>query len=164
MNIKFPSRSSWFRALLLIFTRAIILLLATHFLNTLPRGSVRTLASIGVWVGFSTLMGLWRHLFSVFRNETKFWKIQVKSIVEVVDALKVSFLTDLIALGLGLFVFFVLGSALKLNAQDAEIFLGLTMCLVLVIWFFSIPVLYERAAAKRKSKVKVTKKTKTEKS
>jgi hypothetical protein len=84
--------------------------------------------------------------------------------IEVVDALKVSFLADFIALGSGLFVFFVLGSALKLNAQDAEILLGLTMCLVLVIWFFSTLILYEKTSAKRKSKAKIAKKTKTEKS
>jgi len=78
--------------------------------------------------------------------------------MEVVDALKVSFLADFIALGSGLLVFFALGSALKLNEQDAEILLGVTMCLVLVIWFFSTPILYEKASAKRKSKVKVAKK------
>jgi hypothetical protein len=47
MNIKLPSRSSWFRALLLIFTRAIILLLGTHFLNTLRKAFVDLYRKIG---------------------------------------------------------------------------------------------------------------------
>ena len=90
----------------------------------------------------------------VFRKETRFWKIQTESVVEVVNALKISFLSDLIAIGLGLFLFFALNYAFKFNEQDAETLLGLLVLLMFVIWFFSIPLLYEKALVKRKSKIK----------
>jgi hypothetical protein len=117
--------------------------------------------NIAGWVGFSVLMGIWSHLIGVFKKETKLWKIQDKSIVEVVSALKISFLSDLIALGSGLLLFFTLTYAFKLNEKDAETFLGLTVFLVIIIWFFSIPLLYEKELVKQsktKAKAKTNKK------
>lgn len=157
MNLKCPSRNSWFRALLLIFSRVVVILLLATLLESLPKGAIRTLVSIAGWIGFSVLMGVWRHLFAVFKKETRFWKIQAKSVVEVVNALKISLLSDLITIGSGLFFFFSLSYAFKLNEKD-EILLALTMCLMFVIWFFSMPVLYERTLVKRKSKAKPNKK------
>ena len=153
-HIKCPSRNSWLRTLLLIFSRVLVVLLLVKLLESLPKGSLRTLVSIGGWIGFSTLMGVWTHLASVFKRETQFWKIQTKSVVEVVDALKVSFLSDLIAVGSGLFLFFTLNYTFKFNGENTETLLGLTVLLVLVIWFFSIPLLYEKALSKQKSKIK----------
>lgn len=153
-HIKCPSRTSWLRALLLIFSRVLVVLLLARFLESLPKGSLRTLLSIGGWIGFSTLVGVWTHFINVFRGETRFWEIQPKSIVEVVDALKVSFLSDLIALVSGLVLFFTLNHALKLEGENTETLLGLTVFFVLVIWFFSIPLLYEKSLSKRKSKTK----------
>jgi hypothetical protein len=135
-----------------------------EFLKALPKGSLqalgspdnfslRTLGSIGVWVSFSTLMGVWNHLICVFKGETKPWKVQTKSVVEAVGALKVSFWSDGIAVVFGLFFLFALNSALKLNEQDSKVLLGLTILLVPVIWFFSILLLYEMVLGKRKSKV-----------
>jgi hypothetical protein len=120
----------------------------------LPKGSLRTLVNIGGWIGFSLLVGVWTHFISVARGETKFWKIQPKSVTEVVDALKVSFLSDLIAVASGLVLFFTLNSALKLEGENTETLLGLTVFLVLAIWFFSILLLYEKALSSRKPKMK----------
>lgn len=153
-HVKCPSRNSWFRALLLIFSRVLVVLLLVS-LESLPKGSLRTLASIGAWIGFSTLMGVWNHFFSVSKGETKLWKVQTKSVAEVIDALKVSFLSDLIAVGSGLFLFFTLNYAFKLNGENTETLLGLTVLLILVIWFFSIPLLYEMTLRKRKPKAKL---------
>jgi hypothetical protein len=130
-------------------------------LNSLPNGSIRTFANIGGWIGFSVLMGVWSHSLSCFRRETKVWKIQTKSVLEVVNALKISFLSDLITLAAGLIVFFTTRQAFNLNEKDAETLLGLTVFLMLAIWFFSIPLLYE--AFKRKSKVKTTRPGKNKK-
>jgi hypothetical protein len=116
--------------------------------------SLRTLASISVWVSFSTLMGVWNHLICVFKGETKPWKLQTKSVAEAVGALKVSFWSDGIAVVFGLSFLFVLNSALKLNEKDSQALLGLTILLVPIVWFFSIPLLYEMVLGKRKSKVK----------
>lgn len=164
-HIKCPSRNSWLRTLLLIFSRVIVILLLVKFLKALPKSSLqalvspdnfslRILASIGVWVSFSTLMGVWNHLICVFKGETKPWKVQTKSVAEAVGALKVSFWSDGIAVVFGLFFLFALNSALKLNEKDSKVLLGLTILLVPVIWFFSIPLLYETVLGKRKSKVK----------
>ena len=153
-HVKYPSRNSWFRALLLIFSRVLVISLLAGFLESLPKGSLRTLVSIGGWIGFSTLMGVWNHFISVSKRETKLWKVQTKSVIEIIDALKVSFLSDLIAVGSGLFLFFTLNYAFKLNGENTETLLGLTVLLVLVIWFFSIPLLYEMALRKRKPKIK----------
>ena len=90
----------------------------------------------------------------VFKGETRFWKIQTESVVEAVNALKISFLSDLIAIGLGLFLFFTLNYIFKFNEKDVETVLGLLVFLMLIIWFFSIPLLYEKALVKRKSKTK----------
>jgi hypothetical protein len=136
-----------------------------EFLKALPKSSLqalispdnfslRVLASIAVWVSFSTLMGVWSHLICVFKGETMPWKIQTKSVAEAVGALKVSFWSDWIAVVFGLFFLFGLNSALKLNEKDSTVLLGLTILLVPVIWFFSIPLLYETVLGKRKSKVK----------
>jgi hypothetical protein len=116
--------------------------------------SLRAFASIGVWVTFSALMGVWNHLVCVFKGETKPWKIQTKSVAEAVGALKVSFWSDVIAVVFGLFFLFALNSALKLNEKDSQTLLGLTILLVPVIWFFSILLLYEMVLGKRKLKVK----------
>lgn len=161
-HIKCPSRNSWLRTLLLIFSRVIVILLLVKFLKALPKGSLqalvssdnfslRTLASIGVWVSFSTLMGVWNHLICVFKGETKPWKVQTKSVAEAVGALKVSFWSDVIAVVFGLFFLFALNSALKLNEKDSKALLGLTILLVPVIWFFSISLLYEAVLGKQKS-------------
>jgi hypothetical protein len=164
-HIKCPSRNSWLRTLLLIFSRVIVILLLVKFLKALPKGSLqalvssdnfslRALASIGVWVSFSTLMGVWNHFICVFKGETKPWKVQTKSVAEAVGALKVSFWSDVIAVVFGLFFLFALNSALKLNEKDSKALLGLTILLVPVIWFFSISLLYEAVLGKQKSKVK----------
>jgi hypothetical protein len=160
-HIKCPSRSSWLRTLLLILSRIIVVLLLVGLLNSLPRGPIRTLVNIGGWIGFSALMGVWSHFISVFKKETKFWKIQTTSVVEIVDALKISFLSDLIAIGLGLFSFFVSTSVFKLNKEDSETLLGLLVLLILVIWFFSIPLLYEKTLIKRNLKTQSKVKAKT---
>jgi hypothetical protein len=153
-HIKCPSRISWLRSFLLIISRVIVILLLTGILKSLPRGTIRALVSIGVWISFSILMGAGNHFISVFKKETKFWEIQSKSVVEAVDALKISFLSDLIAIGLGLFLFFIVGSALKLDGKDAETFSGLIVLLMFPLWFFSMPLFYERALIKRKLKTK----------
>jgi hypothetical protein len=153
-HIKFPSRNSWFRALLLVFSRIVVILLLVKFLESLPKSPIRTFVNIGGWVGFSALMGVWSHFILVFKRETRFWKIQTESVVEAVNALKVSFLSDLIAIGLGLLLFFTLNYIFKFNEKDAETVLGLLVFLMLIIWFFSIPLLYEKALVKRKSKTK----------
>jgi hypothetical protein len=134
-------------------------------LKSLPKGyfpalvddnfSLRVLVTISVWVTFSTLMGVWNHLICVFKGETKPWKIQAKSVAEAVSALKVSFWSDMIAVVFGLFFLFTLNYALKLNEKDSQVLLGLTILLVSVIWFFSMPLLYEMFLGKRKSKVKL---------
>lgn len=160
-HIKCPSRISWLRTLLLIFNRVAVILLLVGVSESLPKGTIRTLASIGAWIGFSGLMGIWSHSLAVFKKETKFWQVQNQSVVEVIDALKISFLSDLIALALGLFLFFTVGSALKLNEKDAETLSGLIVLLMIPIWFFSIPLLYEKTLVKRKSKTKPKVKTKT---
>lgn len=152
--IKCPSRNSWFRAILLIFSRVLVILLLLRLLESLPKGDLRTLASIGGWIGFSTLMGVWNHFISVSKGETKLWKVQTKSVTEVIDALKVSFLSDLTTIVSGLFLFFTLNYIFKLSKENAEILLGLIVLLMIVIWFFSIPLLYERALKKRKPKTK----------
>jgi predicted permease len=99
-------------------------------------------------------MGVWSHFILVFKKETRFWKIQTESVVEAVNALKISFLSDLITIGLGLFLFFTLNYVFKFNKENAETLLGLLVFLMLVVWFFSIPLLYEKALVKRKSKTK----------
>ncbi len=132
----------------------VVVLLLDGVSKSLPKGTIRTLASVGAWIGFSILMGAGSHFIYVLKKETKFWKIQNKSVVEVVDALKVSFLSDLIAIGLGLFLFFTLGAALKLNEKDAETFSGIIVLVILPIWFFLMPLLYEKALLKRKLKTK----------
>lgn len=158
-----PSRISWLRTLLLIFSRIVVVLLFFKLSKTLPHSSLRTLVNIGGWIGFSALMGVWNHLILVIKKETKFWQIQNESVVESIDALKISFISDLIALGFGIF-FVILGYAFKLNTrEDAETLLGLIVFSVLVIWFFSIPLLYEKALVKRKLKGKVKPKTKFDK-
>ena len=152
-RIKCPSRSSWVRTLLLIFNRVVVTLLVVKFLKSLPNSfSLRALVSIGAWIGFSTLMGVWSHLICVSKGETKLWKLQTKSVREAVDTLKISFLSDSIALGFGLFFLFALGSALKLNEKDSKTFLGLIILLIPVIWFFLTPLLYEKALVKRELK------------
>jgi hypothetical protein len=153
-HIKFPSRNSWFRALLLVFSRIVVILLLVKFLESLPKSPIRTFVNIGRWVSFSALMGVWSHFILVFKRETRFWKIQTESVVEAVNALKISFLSDLIAIGLGLLLFFTLNYIFKFNEKDAETVLGLLVFLMLIIWFFSIPLLYEKALVKRKSKTK----------
>ena len=152
--VRCPSRNSWLRALLLVFSRIVVILLLLRFLESLPRGSIRTLVNIGGWVSFSVLMGVWSHFILVFKKETRFWKIQTESVVEAVNALKISFLSDLITIGLGLFLFFTLNYVFKFNKENAETLLGLLVFLMLVVWFFSIPLLYEKALVKRKSKTK----------
>jgi len=97
-------------------------------------------------------MGVWSHLICASKGETKLWKVQIKSVAEAVDTLKISFLSDLIAIVFGLFFLFGLNSALKLNEEDSKVLLGLTVLLVPVIWLFLTPWLYERASSKRKSK------------
>src|SRR4028119_16901 len=97
-HIKCPSRSSWLRALLLVFSRVVVILLLVRFLESLPKGSMRTLVNIGGWVSFSMLMGVWSHFILVFKRETKFWKVQAESVVEALNALKISFLSDLITI------------------------------------------------------------------
>jgi len=151
------------RTLLLIFNRIIVSLLVIKFFRSLPKGSsetlaspdsssLRTLVSIGAWIGFSALMGVWSHLICVSKGETKLWKVQTKSVAEAVDTLKISFLSDSIAIVLSLFFLFALNSALRPNEEDSKVLLGLTVLLVPVIWFFLTPWLYERASSKRKSK------------
>jgi hypothetical protein len=154
-HIKCPSRNSWVRTLLLIFNRVIVLLLVIKFFKSFAspdNSSLRTLLSIGAWIGFSALMGVWSHLVCGSKGETKLWKVQTKSVAEAVDTLKISFLSDSIAIVLGLFFLFALNSALKPNEEDSKVLLGLTVLLVPVIWFFLTPWLYERALSKRKSK------------
>jgi hypothetical protein len=141
------------RALLLIFSRIIVLLLRFRFLGPLPNSSIRALVGIGGWISSSVLMGVWSHLISVFKKETRFWKIQTKSIVEVFNALKISFLSDLIAIGLGLFLF-TLNYAFKFYKQDPDTLLILVVLSMFVSWFYSVPLLYENALVKRKSKTK----------
>jgi hypothetical protein len=162
-HIKFPSRNSWLRSLLLIFSRVIVVLLLIRLLESLPKGSIRTFVNIAGWIGFSVLMGVWSHLFCVLKKETKLWKIQPKSIVEIVNALKVSFWADLIAAGSGLLLFFTVTYAFKLNEKDAETVLGLSVFLILIIWFFSIPLLYKKAIKQPKRKSQTTPKAKTNK-
>jgi hypothetical protein len=131
----------------------------------LPKGSVETLASpdssslrtfvsIGAWIGFSALTGVWSHLICTSKGETKLWKVQTKSVTEAVDTLKISFLSDSIAVILGLFFLFALSSALKPNEADSKVLLGLIILLVPVIWFFLTLWLYERVLRKRKPKTK----------
>ena len=145
------------RTLLLIFNRIIVSLLVIKFfrsetLTSPDSSSLRTLVSIGAWIGFSALMGVWSHLICVSKGETKLWKVQTKSVAEAVDTLKISFLSDSIAIVLSLFFLFALNSALRPNEEDSKVLLGLTVLLVPVIWFFLTPWLYERASSKRKSK------------
>jgi hypothetical protein len=97
-------------------------------------------------------MGVWSHLICASKGETKLWKVQTKSVTEAVDTLKISFLSDSIAIVLGLFFLFALNATLKPNEEDSKVLLGLTVLLVPVIWFFLTPWLYERALSKRKSK------------
>jgi hypothetical protein len=156
-HIKCPSRGSWVRTLLLIFNRVIISLLVIKFfrsetLTSPDSSSLRTLLSIGAWIGFSALMGVWSHLICASKGETKLWKVQTKSVAEAVDTLKISFVSDSIAVVLGLFFLFALNSTFKPNEEDSKVLLGLTVLLVPVIWFFLTPWLYERALSKRKSK------------
>jgi hypothetical protein len=156
-HIKCPSRGSWVRTLLLIINRVIISLLVIKFfrsetLTSPDSSSLRTLLSIGAWIGFSALMGVWSHLICASTGETKLWKVQTKSVTEAVDTLKISFLSDSIAIVLGLFFLFALNATLKPNEEDSKVLLGLTVLLVPVIWFFLTPWLYERALSKRKSK------------
>ena len=151
------------RTLLLIFNRIIVSLLVIKFFRSLPKGSfetlaspdsssLRTLVSIGAWISFSALMGVWSHLICVSKGETKLWKVQTKSVAEAVDTLKISFVSDSIAVVLGLFLLFALSSTFKPNEEDSKVLLGLTILFVPVIWFFLTPWLYERASSKRKSK------------
>jgi hypothetical protein len=156
-HIKCPSRGSWVRTILLIFNRVIISLLVIKFfrsetLTSPDSSSLRTLLSIGAWIGFSALMGVWSHLICTSKGETKLWKVQTKSVAEAVDTLKISFVSDSIAVVLGLFFLFALNSTFKPNEEDSKVLLGLTILLVPVIWFFLTPWLYERALRKRKSK------------
>lgn len=153
--IRCPSRISWLRATVLIFNRIVVVTLFLRFSRSLPSGSIRTLVNIGGWIGFSLLMGVWSHFVFVFKGQTKLWKIQTKSVAEAVDALKISFLSDLIAIGSGIF-FAILGYILKLNdkIKEPEVFLGGIVLLMLVVWFFSIPLLYEKALVARESKAK----------
>lgn len=160
-HIKCPSRISWLRTFSLIVSRIVVVLLLAGISKSLPRGTIRTLASIGAWIVFSILMGAGSHFIYVLKKETKFWKIQNKSVVEAIDALKISFLSDLIAIGLGLGLFLILGATLKLNEKDAEILSGLIVLVILPIWFFLMPLLYEKALVKRKSKTQPKVKPKT---
>ena len=165
----FPYRISWLRAIGLILTRLIFSILVSDTINALPDKTIRSALNLIGWICFSMLMGVWSHLIFVFQKKAKLWEPKQNSVREAVNALKISFCSDLAALGI-LLISFIIGynffSSLRYSntPEDAELFTGIAGLIMIFSWIIITPSLYQQELNKelrRTAKQSTKKKTRT---
>ena len=92
----------------------------------------------------------------VFQGKTGFWKPKRNSVREAVDALKISLVADLLAIGL-IIACVIVGYSFFAplfnsdNPEDVPIFLGIFGLIIIFVWIVIIPILYQQELNKRVS-------------
>jgi hypothetical protein len=123
---------------------------------------IQTALNLAGWVFFSLLMGLWHHLIFVSQKKAKLWEPKQNSVREAINALKISFCSDLVGLGF-IVIALVLGYSLfgLSKSNDAELVAGIAGLAMIFSWMITTPILYQqelnkelRSAVKKPQKKK----------